>query len=48
MVAAVDSQEHLCRLLTDSIPSIAGVAASSPGLCLEVIKFESNQVPYST
>ena len=47
VVIAAENQEHLNRLLTDVIPAIPGVAARAPGLCLEVFKFESNQIPAS-
>lgn len=47
VVAAVATYDALIRLLTDTIPSIPGITSCSPSLCLEVVKFESNKVPYS-
>ena len=47
VVIAAENQEHLNRLLTDVIPAIRGVSERAPGLCLEVFKFASNQVPAS-
>lgn len=45
VVIAADNQQHLNHLLTVVIPSIRGVAARAPGLCLEVVKFASNEIP---
>jgi len=47
VVAAVETHEAMNSLLTKKIPSIPGIASCSPSLCLEVVKFASNQVPYS-
>ena len=47
VVAALETYDALIRLLTDTIPSIPGISSCSPSLCLEVVKFESNKVPYS-
>jgi DNA-binding Lrp family transcriptional regulator len=46
VLIAADSHEALARLLTQEIPSIGGVGERSPSLCLEVVKFDSNQVPF--
>jgi Lrp/AsnC family transcriptional regulator, regulator for asnA, asnC and gidA len=48
VVAALQDQTQLNNFLTKTIPSIAGVFEQSPGLCLEVIKFESNRVPFAS
>lgn len=41
-----DNHEALSRLHTEDIPAIAGVGDRSAGICLEVVKFESNLVPF--
>ncbi len=41
-----DSHEVLSQLHTEEIPSIRGVGDRCAGLCLEVVKFESNLVPF--
>ena len=45
-LVAADSHEALSQLHTEKIPSIAGVGDRCAGLCLEVVKFESNLVPF--
>ena len=41
-----DSHQVLSQLHTEEIPSIPGVGDRCAGLCLEVVKFESNLVPF--
>jgi DNA-binding Lrp family transcriptional regulator len=43
---AADSHEALSQLHTEEIPAIPGVGERSAGICLEVVKFESNLVPF--
>ena len=45
-LVVADSHEALSQLHTEEIPSIAGVGNHYAGLCLEVVKFESNLVPF--
>jgi DNA-binding Lrp family transcriptional regulator len=47
VVAAVETYEAFIQLLSDTIPSIPAISSCSPSLCLEIVKFESNKVPYS-
>ena len=46
--ALIVAKNHaeLAQLLTRDIPMIEGIAERSPSLCLEVIKFKSNEVPF--
>ena len=45
-LVAAETNESLCELLTEQIPLIKGISSRSAGLCIEVMKFESNRVPY--
>jgi Lrp/AsnC family leucine-responsive transcriptional regulator len=46
VLLVADSHQELNQLHTEEIPSIAGVGDRCAGLCLEVVKFESNLVPF--
>jgi DNA-binding Lrp family transcriptional regulator len=46
VLMAAASHDDLATLLSHDIPAIAGNSERAPGLCLEVLKFASNQVPY--
>ena len=47
LVAAVETLEQVNYLLTEQIPAIPGISSASPSLCLDVVKFESNKVPFT-
>ena len=46
VVAAVETLEAMSQLLTVKVPAIPGITSCSPSLCLDIVKFESNKVPY--